>query len=879
MRLLRLMAFLLLMLLLVGAFTVQAQDSSVTLTLSVPQFLEDIISDELLAQFEAENPAVTVRVVSSGFGIGGSPANDLDGYLDGMLEFTSSADVLFADMGMTPEATRAGLFLDLAPLASSDSSLNVGDFLPAAWSSFQWDNGIWALPVSINITSLTYNPQAFDTAGLPYPNEAWTLNDLANAARALAETDADGNISTPGAVVLGSSALAALLRSLTGTGFYDASTLPETPDLTNPALEGLLTTWLELENEGIVARQFDGNILDLPMLIGENFGFGRPGQETSAGALLPGGAAVLTTQGYAVSSGTLYPEQAYALAKFLTNRAEVASSFFGVRPARESLVGVQPDTEGPGGFINAAPVNDEFLNSAIAVALPMAEIRYGDYVAEALNSMASEGLDAATALQEAENSVIANLQTAANQREETTVQVATPPPAVVLGEGEVSLNFGMMSFVQPLPNQEQWDQVIQEFVAADPQVAEVVVDIPGGGFFGGGGDQAADMAAQYDCFYLPYNAVPDLDTSLLLNLDPVLDADPTFDRSDIVGNTLSQVQQNAMTWALPITLQPEVLNYDPDLFAQAGAIPPENGWTTDEFVSALNTLKAITEADPPFVSQTPGSYLMMIIAAFGGLPLDYRTDPATLNFTDPATVDAIRQVLDLAKQGLIDYDEQGSGGAVRIQIITGENADTSLIPVTTQSASGPGLFLAGRQEENPYLMTTYPAGSVYTPVSYTITTGYISASAENPDACYRWLSTIARHPELFNSMPARRSLLSDPAVVAALGQDAVDFYSQYDAVIQSPNAVVFPTAFAGADQTSFILQLWLNRAFDNYVLNDGDLEADLADAQTFASAYQECAANLPPVDRSAGPEVFQQIQECVVAADPSMASLFPQPGG
>lgn len=859
-------------LLLLGIFgTAQAQESGITLTLSVPQFLEDIVSSDLLAQFEAENPGVHVRVVTSGFGIPGSPANDVEGYLEDMVEYVSSADVVFADSGLKPEATRAGLFLDLAPLTSSDVSLNVSDFLPAAWSSFQWDHSVWALPVSTNVTTLTYSPQAFDEAGLSYPNEAWTLDDLATAARALTQTDANGNISAPGVVVLGGDAFAALMRSLLGTGFYDASTLPETPDLTNPALAELLTTWLELEDEGIVARQFDGNIIDLPLIIGGNFRFGGPDLELAT-APLPGGGATLDAQGFAVSSGTLYPEQAYALAKFLTNRAEVATSFFGVRPARDSLVGVEVDNGGLGGFAEFLQSEDESLNSVIASALPMSEIRYGEYIAGALNSMESDGLDAATALQDAENSVIANLQTAANQRDTTTVLVATPPPAVVLGEGEVSLNFGFTSFIQPLANEEQWNQVIAEFVANDPQVAEVVLDIPGGGFFGGGG--ASDMAEQYDCYYLPYNSVPEIDTTTVLNLDPYLDADPTFDRNDVVGNALSQVQQNAMTWALPITIQPQVLNYSPDRFAEAGAIAPEDGWTTDEFVNALNALKVLTEDDPPFQSQGPGSnYLLMLIAAFGGLPLDYRTDPVTINFTDPATVDAIRQVLDLAKAGLIDYQEQAQGGVIAIAIQGGQAG--SMPPITTQSLFGFGDIQIQQIGENPYRMTSYPTGTQFSPMIYDITTGYISATSENPDACYRWLSTIARHPELFNGMPARRSLLSDSSVVAALGQDAADFYSQFDAALQSPNAVTFPTPFAGAQQTSFILQLWLNRAFDNYVVNDGDLEADLADAQIFATAYQECAANLPQFDPAADlPAAFQQIQECITAADPSMGGLF-----
>ena len=66
--------------------------------------------------------------------------------------------------------------------------------------------------------------------------------------------------------------------------------------------------------------------------------------------------------------------------------------------------------------------------------------------------------------------------------------------------------------------------------------------------------------------------------------------------------------------------------------------------------------------DPaPFVAtNTNGTHLLILMAAYGGLPLDYRTNPPTINFTTPANVDAIRQVLDLAKAGYIKYDALGS---------------------------------------------------------------------------------------------------------------------------------------------------------------------------------------------------------------------------
>jgi hypothetical protein len=56
------------------------------------------------------------------------------------------------------------------------------------------------------------------------------------------------------------------------------------------------------------------------------------------------------------------------------------------------------------------------------------------------------------------------------------------------------------------------------------------------------------------------------------------------------------------------------------------------------------------------------SAMLTLIAAYGGLPLDTRTDPPTVNFSDPATVNALQQVLDLVKNGYISYAAGGPGG-------------------------------------------------------------------------------------------------------------------------------------------------------------------------------------------------------------------------
>ena len=96
------------------------------------------------------------------------------------------------------------------------------------------------------------------------------------------------------------------------------------------------------------------------------------------------------------------------------------------------------------------------------------------------------------------------------------------------------------SFITPLPNQAQWDQVIADFVARTPQVGAVVLNTDFITSF-------AELAETNDCFYLPYNAGPGGELEALLNLDPFMDADPSFDRDDVVTESVGEGQSRKVT--------------------------------------------------------------------------------------------------------------------------------------------------------------------------------------------------------------------------------------------------------------------------------------------------------------------------------------------
>ncbi|MEP7290305.1 MAG: extracellular solute-binding protein [Chloroflexota bacterium] len=853
--------------------------STITISMTAPEWMQDTFSDDVFAEFEQQHPGVDVVFVISGDSMYyGSAAFGVEEHLDGVETYAGKADVLYVDSyNLSVDATRAGYFLDLSPLVSSDSSFDSDDFFPAVWESFQWDDGIWALPVSASLNVLIYKPAAFDETGLAYPNESWTIDDFIHAVETLSVMNSRGEVTTPGFLNWGASGL--LFRALLGHGFYDDTTFPAEPHFQDSELESILTTWSDAERAGFTGNNFSGTSDDVPMSINGLWSLSNnissdPADATAA-VLLPGGVAGLSVQGFGVSRGTQNPDLAYELVKYLSSNVLVANRFFGDAPARRSLVGVEVDD--PNFFVpqikpEVATLRDEALENA----LPASELRFSDYINSALNSMNPDGdnLDAFSALQQAENDAITNLQTAAERRETANVFVAGPTPTPVLNAGEVSIKFSIGSNISPLPNREQWEQEVQAFVADDPQVGQIVFEA---GF--GSPEQYIEDGA--DCFYVPYNLVASLDPGMVLNLDPFMDADPTFDESDFIGGALTQVRRDNMTWAYPLTVQPEVLWYDTEKFDEAGVPYPEEGWSVEQFNDALQALQIDPEDPPPFSPGYGNTYLLLLAAAYGGVPLDYRTDPPTVNFDDPASVDALRQVLDLAKAGYINYDalaDFNGGGYNGQQTIYNEPLSSLSWRLQNQIVDSGGELV------DPYQLTTFPRGTQFTGVAYALGTGYISAGSPNPDACYRWLTELANHPDLFTALPARRSAIGAFEESTAYGEQLADVYNEIDTLLQDPNTIPLQTQFGGGSVSlgSWILPVWLNKAMDAYVLEDADLEAELADAQMFADTYSECIADIPIIPSAELAQMgtaestayYEQYTDCAVRVDPSLEAMF-----
>lgn len=155
---------------------------------------------ELIAQFEAENPDITVRV----------DVVSWQQYWQKMKTATvtgSAQDVWLMSPSYVEQYASAGHLLDLMPLVEADKDFKESDYFPHAFDGFCYSGEgdqmrpspfgqgvqLYAFTRDYNTGVLFYNRDQFDAIGLPYPTTDWTWDDMVAAAKKLTiDFDGDG---------------------------------------------------------------------------------------------------------------------------------------------------------------------------------------------------------------------------------------------------------------------------------------------------------------------------------------------------------------------------------------------------------------------------------------------------------------------------------------------------------------------------------------------------------------------------------------------------------------------------------------------------------------------------------------------------------------
>jgi ABC-type glycerol-3-phosphate transport system substrate-binding protein len=436
-----------------------------------------------------------------------------------------------------------------------------------------------------------------------------------------------------------------------------------------------------------------------------------------------------------------------------------------------------------------------------------------------------------------------------------------------LAEGEIALTLGVSMNVSPLPNQELWQTFLDDFAAEDGQVG--IVEL-----FARWNTSQQAYFDNSDCVVSDNSLITGLDNSMILDLNPLVLADPDFDAQEYLKGVLSMVEQEDAMWGLPLAAYTEMLWYRSNLFEELGLETPVEAWTIADFSEVV---ARFTNENPgqPFLSPERGNrnYLLMLMAAYGVLPFDYRTQPPLVNLTNPIVVEGMKQVLDFARQGTIAYQELDSESSS--MIISG----LATSPLVTASMTDSGFMMPRNLfgATGGFGLTPYPAGNDYTPVLFSLKVGYISASTPHVDGCYRLLKALSKRPDLLNGLPVR-DLETVPALTLRDGnQDISTFYERFKEALQRPDVVIMgrDTRFMG-----FVEEVWLVQAFDAYVLEDADLETVLADVQQKITDYRACTATLPEIELSSFAsfndinEAQQPYLQCVAQNDPALAQRY-----
>lgn len=106
-----------------------------------------------------------------------------------MLVTDTAPDVWYGEAGRAFEWYKAGFTEDLGPRAERDLALEDFFMLDAAQDPA---TGAWTgVPSDFQITSLYYNIQHLASAGIPFPDETWTIRHLFESARKLTKREGD----------------------------------------------------------------------------------------------------------------------------------------------------------------------------------------------------------------------------------------------------------------------------------------------------------------------------------------------------------------------------------------------------------------------------------------------------------------------------------------------------------------------------------------------------------------------------------------------------------------------------------------------------------------------------------------------------------------
>jgi multiple sugar transport system substrate-binding protein len=246
-----------------------------------------------------------------------------------------------------------GAFQPLTPYIEGDEDLDLDDWIPRTLEVLTRNGELYALPADFSVDVLYYNLDAFDAAGVSYPDETWTWDTLLDAAQRLTERDAGGRVVRYGWSDTGLNMWPWIWQN--EATIFDNEREPTRATLTDPAVVEAVQFYYDLSLTHKVAP----NVAELQQTpVREMFMAGRVAMiYDNVGAQVPfaqitdfrwdvamlargkARATPMAENGYAMSASTDHPEAAWALIRYLSGpeAVRVIVGAGGALPALQAL--------------------------------------------------------------------------------------------------------------------------------------------------------------------------------------------------------------------------------------------------------------------------------------------------------------------------------------------------------------------------------------------------------------------------------------------------------------------------------------------------------------------------------------------------------------
>jgi ABC-type glycerol-3-phosphate transport system substrate-binding protein len=798
---------------------------------------EHPLFEPLITNFQTDNPGIRVQLVD--INQAATTITLANGDVMTAIGPESLRTVLsLADtatgIGPTPEAIAHGWLRDLAPLIDADPTFDRADFYPHTLVA-EPNGQIYMLPAKQYVDLLGYNKALWASRGLPSPQPSWTWNDLKAAAQQLARKR--GTTVEIYGMVDWEPGLPALRAELAEAGYQPDPSAPLRLD--DPTIVAALERVVALAQSGAYhgGGDFRQQILNqqvgiwpaTPNMLADVYST-APAEPSFATGILPRPGGSSSLLGYLMSAGTQHPNEAWRWLSFLS-RQVVAEPYAnanpaGTIPARRSVA------EQSGYWKRLDAETTTTIKAVLDGRVPAPSLpEFGLYaeapLRAALEAALAGKLAPAKALRQAQVELEQQLAKVTPAPSPATNQIVVAAPAPAAADSAVTITFGAPGATSPI------DTIAQAF---NQHHTDVFVQVKYLDLNAGRPASIAELANKTDCFAA---ATPptERESALLLDLRPLLDADPSFSLDDYPSVVLEQFQRDTRVMGLPDGLEFRVLNYNQAAFDAIGLAPPTAAWTLEDLAHAARRLSrgAGSNAQYGFASTfLQWRDIFFVLERFGVSATVGAGANVQPNFTDPQVVQAISFYLDLLRTA---SPHERLGGYRR-----GDVSDSTVTTLVRAGRVGMwfdfGSTVRPIATDHSFLHTIAPPPlGQGQPTSNDVRASglYISATTQHPDACWIWLKVLTSEiSHLQSAIPARISLAGSAAFLSQAAPGTAEVYQAYRAALQRPS-----TGAAQIAAQSAVDYYWFFQAIDR-ALQGNNLERELANARSLTTQFLEC---------------------------------------